>query len=537
MTVEGQRDGLLDTGSTPVYSTPMSNSFSEKRKYVILFIGAFLPLLFMSKNSPLYPFNDWYDINQFFTVGRGILHGKVPYVDLVDQKGPYLYLLGSVAYLFSHTGFLGWFILETVNLFIFSVFSEKILCLYFPEFKYSYWGIPVICSIIASCEGFQHGGSAEELSLGILSFALYSILKMLHDKHPMDFRLIIVNGVLAGIIFWTKFSMTGLFIVFFVFLVIYSEKKIRPVLLFPAGVLISTLPLLLYFGINGAIGDWLNIYLYENIFGYGKMQSRTVTEIFISVFKCLRSFLLLKGNIAVFILLLSSVCCILLPERITKMAVRERICIALMLLVSTMGVYAGGFDFGYYGMVLCVYLVFGLIPVLCTAVLIMRKLKPSPDKKNNEKKSVLLASALGIALNIAVLTAGYSISDNVYLLGEDASSMPQFIFADIIRQAPEDRRVVLNYGFLDCGVYTLLDQVPEMRYFASLNNKYEESLEIQSEYIREGIPDFVLTFYPTPADEKVMSDNPVLADCYHLVSFKVQYIEGGYSTFGLWEKN
>lgn len=115
--------------------------------------------------------------------------------------------------------------------------------------------------------------------------------------------------------------------------------------------------------------------------------------------------------------------------------------------------------------------------------------------------------------------------------------MPQFIFADIIRQAPEDRRVVLNYGFLDCGVYTLLDQVPEMRYFASLNNKYEESLEIQSEYIREGIPDFVLTFYPTPADEKVMSDNPVLADCYHLVSFKVQYIEGGYSTFGLWEKN
>ena len=332
MTVEGQRDGLLDTGSTPVYSTPMSNSFSEKRKYVILFIGAFLPLLFMSKNSPLYPFNDWYDINQFFTVGRGILHGKVPYVDLVDQKGPYLYLLGSVAYLFSHTGFLGWFILETVNLFIFSVFSEKILCLYFPGFKYSYWGIPVICSIIASCEGFQHGGSAEELSLGILSFALYSILKMLHDKHPMDFRLIIVNGVLAGIIFWTKFSMTGLFIVFYVFLVIYSEKKIRSVLLFPAGVLISTLPLLLYFGINGAIGDWLNIYLYENIFGYGKMQSRTVTEIFISVFKCLRSFLLLKGNIAVFIVLLSSVCCILLPKRITKMAVRERICIALMLL-------------------------------------------------------------------------------------------------------------------------------------------------------------------------------------------------------------
>ncbi|MCR4749437.1 MAG: hypothetical protein K5877_06560 [Lachnospiraceae bacterium] len=489
----------------------------------------------MSKNSPLYPFNDWYDINQYFTVGRGILHGKVPYVDLVDQKGPYLYLLGSVAYLFSHTTFLGWFILEVINLFVFSLFTDKTIRIYYPDLRYSYFFVPVLCTVISSCEGFQHGGSAEEFSLGILSFALYSILKTLHDKRSMDPKIIFINGILAGVVFWTKFTMTGLFIVFAVFMFIYSDKKIRSVLLFLAGVLVSTIPLVLYFGINGAIVDWLNVYFYENIFGYGKVQQRTLLEIFLSVFKCLKEFLFIKGNIALTGVFLFSAIWVLLPGKISRMLVRERLCIILMVMTSSMGVYAGGFEYGYYGMVLCAYLVIGILPFTAVLKIIIEKLGLLFNKK--EKMTGIMTVAMGITVNAAVLFAGISISDNVYLLGTDPSQMPQFIFADIIRQAPEDSRVVLNYGFLDEGVYTLLDQVPQMKYFASLNGKYEETLEIQAGYIYEGIPDYVLTFYPVAADEETMKNVPVLQDGYHLVAYKVHYIEGNYSTFGLWEKN
>ena len=35
-------------------------------------------LLICSKSSPLYPMNDWVDVQCFFTVGRGILQGKMP---------------------------------------------------------------------------------------------------------------------------------------------------------------------------------------------------------------------------------------------------------------------------------------------------------------------------------------------------------------------------------------------------------------------------------------------------------------------------
>ena len=54
---------------------------------------SFAVLTVCSKNSFLYPMNDWVDVNCFFTVGRGITHGLVPYRDLYDQKGPLLYFV------------------------------------------------------------------------------------------------------------------------------------------------------------------------------------------------------------------------------------------------------------------------------------------------------------------------------------------------------------------------------------------------------------------------------------------------------------
>ena len=52
------------------------------------FALAALFLLIGSKSSPLYPMNDWVDVNCFFTMGKSLLAGKVPYVDLYEQKGP-----------------------------------------------------------------------------------------------------------------------------------------------------------------------------------------------------------------------------------------------------------------------------------------------------------------------------------------------------------------------------------------------------------------------------------------------------------------
>lgn len=75
---------------------------------------SFAVLAVCSKNSFLYPMNDWVDVNCFFTVGRGMTHGLVPYQDLYDQKGPLLYSIYALAALISEQSFLGVFVIETL---------------------------------------------------------------------------------------------------------------------------------------------------------------------------------------------------------------------------------------------------------------------------------------------------------------------------------------------------------------------------------------------------------------------------------------
>ena len=90
----------------------------KKRRLLLLgwsLISAAAVLVICSKSSPLYPMNDWVDVNCFFTVGRGIVRGKMPYLDLYEQKGPLLYLFFALAALLSGDSFLGVFLLETVS--------------------------------------------------------------------------------------------------------------------------------------------------------------------------------------------------------------------------------------------------------------------------------------------------------------------------------------------------------------------------------------------------------------------------------------
>ena len=54
----------------------LSNYLDNKKVILaILLIVSILTLLICSKNSPLYPYNDWVDGNAFFTMGKGMFNG------------------------------------------------------------------------------------------------------------------------------------------------------------------------------------------------------------------------------------------------------------------------------------------------------------------------------------------------------------------------------------------------------------------------------------------------------------------------------
>ena len=68
-------------------------SGNNRLTYVLLAVFCFFLMLFCTKSSPLFAFNDWFDANVYFNMGKGLVNGRVPYVDFIDNKGPLLYLI------------------------------------------------------------------------------------------------------------------------------------------------------------------------------------------------------------------------------------------------------------------------------------------------------------------------------------------------------------------------------------------------------------------------------------------------------------
>ena len=159
------------------------------------FLMATLFLLVCSKSSPLYPMNDWVDVNCFFTVGKSILHGIVPYAELYEQKGPVLYFMYAIAALISDQSFFGVFLLEVVTFGLFLYFSGKIAEIYLGKTSLIYFILAFLAMLIPISKAFAHGGGCEELCLFMLTYSLYSVLLALHEKRTLTFKEAFINGI------------------------------------------------------------------------------------------------------------------------------------------------------------------------------------------------------------------------------------------------------------------------------------------------------------------------------------------------------
>ena len=106
-----------------------------------------------------------------------------------------------------------------------------------------------------------------------------------------------------------------------------------------------------------------------------------------------------------------------------------------------------------------------------------------------------MRTAIAAVLACLLLSAGPLIalqtSSNTYLMGIRPEELPQYRFAEIIRQSEDP--TLLNYGFLDGGFYTVSGIVPDCRFFCELNIELDEMYEVQNEYVKNGKAVFVVT--------------------------------------------
>ncbi len=476
--------------------------------YYCLLISA-LFLLVCSKSSPLYPMNDWVDVNCFFTMGKALLEGLVPYRDLYEQKGPVLYFVYALLALFSRDSFWGVYLLEVVTYGLFLYFSGKIAGLYLKSSLLVWLLVTVEGGLIVISRAFAHGASVEEMGLFMSAYGLYAALRAIKEIRALTFREAFTCGIFAGILLWIKYTMLGLYLGLAIFILIWylgwglGWKALgRTIGGFFAGLGVVSGVVFAYFLAAGALEDLFTVYFYNNIFLYAKepetSRLATICNCMVSTLRLNKSYTLLLVPAVIWAVL-----------RAFRDA-RPLLLLGLCAVCLALGTYWGGWSISYYGLVFAVFTIFGLIAI--GWVLEAVKL---PQLLSGSRLVFGLSAALAVVI---MLNVGLVNGRNVYLLGKPRDTMPQYQFAQIINETPD--ATLLNYGFLDGGFYHAADVTPNCRFFCILNVNAPGMWATQREFVAQGRVDYVVT------RGKPLTEYSVDSSLYELAAQSELYFEG-----------
>lgn len=454
---------------------------------LIIIFSVFGLLMIETRCSFLYPFNDDIDINCFFTVGKGMFNGLVPYKDLFEQKGPLLYFFYGISYLLSNDTFAATFLIEIIAGCIWMYVAYKT----FSLFRLSKIGIivlPILSFVAYSSTTFGKGGSAEELCTPILAYVVYLGVKHKKENKLFSWKECILVGFLGGCVFWTKFTLTGTFVGWFIILSMLAVKNnnakriISSVIQIFIGVILATCPWIIYFGINNSIRDWFEVYIYDNIFYYSSSNWRN-GGIWYNLSLGLNHIISVY-TIAWFVIIFAIVYAWTGQKK-------EQAAGIIMLVPAFIFAYIGGTSFTYYA-----YFITAFLPVLLISIL---------DVFNRDKcisKARYLESYFLIVIFVVI---SLCTSNNKHLIGVKKSDTPYYRFKEII--CKEENATLFNYNSLDMGFYTVCDILPSCRAFCKLNNPVSKFQDEHRWCYENAVCEFVVTMR-----ELEESSNYILVD-------------------------
>lgn len=252
--------------------TTYKNNISKFNYPILLFLmgGVFL-LIFSLTTSPI-TCNSWGSDSAFFQyVGFCASKGQVPYRDIFDTKGPYIFLIQQLAYTLG--GSYGRYVLLLFQLLCMTV-SLSVLdasCrLFHPDAK----GQRILSALLfffLLSYSIDGGNLTEEYALPLLLLCQYLMLKTLHNPpahgsdlpHEYPVRYAVVYGGCFGILVFSRITNSCLLfcIVLFLLLIMLAERQwgqiVKNMFAFLAGTALTTVPILLWYAFQGALEDML----------------------------------------------------------------------------------------------------------------------------------------------------------------------------------------------------------------------------------------------------------------------------------------
>lgn len=464
---------LFSSRSTvPVACT--ANGSVRGKKWAVIFLSAFIVLTVSTRSSPCYAFNPWNDANAFFTMGKSILAGKVPYRDLYDHKGPLLFFLHALAAAVSFDTFRGVYVLELMAGCLFLLYAYKTLRMMAAEDAPVL--LPLLAILVYFSKAMKYGDSVEEFSLPILMFAVYVLTDATVENRMLRSGEAFALGFTAACIFWMKYSLIGFYpgwILPFFFRAIRTKKqaafwKMSGWIM--AGVCVSSAAILSYYLAHHSLRDLFDVYFCDNLLKYATGNS-SAEGLLLNLFWGLRS--LLRNN---------PLCLALGILGFWKLS-RENRDLKIALLAPWLGmfltVYYSGRGYDYCALPFSVFAVYG-IGFLDHAE--MRRILP------RKRRLWISVSALSALLLFGI--------PKIPIMQLGKSDYVQFQVKETVQSLSKGRVELLNYGMLDGGFYTALGIVPDCRVYYVPNMNTGEFTELQDAYIASEDVEFIVCKEP-----------------------------------------
>ncbi|WP_240501856.1 hypothetical protein [Bacillus sp. MUM 13] len=461
----------------------------------LFFVYACSIMLFFTKTSPLFSFNPWVDSNAFFTMGKGMANGLVPYRDLFEQKGPLLYFYHEIAYFISNTSFTGVYMLECIFLFFSMVLMFKLSSLYAGKRTSAIIAV-LFPALILNENAFLSGDSAEEFCIPFLLLLLYSVLKHFRLKREtFSTGFYLVNGLSIGAVLWTKYTLLGAWIGFYLVIAVICIYKgkwkelIQAVVYTASGLVIASVPWIGYFGMHHALHSLFSVYFIFNMVSYPS-EYGFLGKLLHCAINIGKAF---GRNPAALVLTLAGFIDFMFTKKYLKQPSGKLMLFSIILFLL-LGVYYGGRDYYYYFLIITPLSGLGLITIAGL-------LKRVSFFQSLNKDYMFLTYVFFTALAIAVcFSVNHNILGSKFYVKERS---PQENFAEIMNSSSHP--TLLNYGFLDGGFYLKANIVPTIKYFERQNISYDifpENMNEQNRYLREKKVRFavVRTFPGVPAE-------------------------------------
>lgn len=518
---------------------------------LILLAYSFIIMLFYSQSSWLYQVNTGTDPQTIFTVGREMLHGLVPYRDLLEQKGPILYFINAVGALLSPARTIhGIYIIESLFLFWNLTLVYKIASMYMSRFwrMLCVFVVPVVTLVTLY---FKSGNLAEEFVAPLILLLFYRILQIDQGQTDSkffahDYRwLYLEQGTALSIAFWIKYSLIGVWVAFFIGVLIIKlrqkefKKLLMAILWSLLGFAIVTGLVLLYFALNNSVSDLFAVYFGINMTYYSGLVS--TSQVIMQYFIQLIGFPMLNlANVGLTAFILWFLYMLffendMLDHNFYRTNTTRWLFLGMLVMAYIMAFTNGNYFYYYYFL----FTPFVALSVINLAYMLAKKW-PS---ENKSQKTTLVIWTLALMVigfgfgNTAVRGSSLFPNNKMISVAKNTNVPYETAFAKIIDKKPGS--TMLNYYSLDGGVYLAAEKQPPTKYFARLNINYPAMFQTQKLMIQNQEVDFVVIKQLSNINLKTTTDPQIrtLMNNYHIVKQQTAIFEGGEYTNYLLAKN